>query len=65
VKEKSLTLLLEVGKTAIIVRYIRRQFLGDYNPIIEDEHRKKIEFQGKTLILSVLDAENLGFFFIS
>jgi len=44
-----------VGKSAITVQYVQGRFLVDYDPTIEDAHRKQVMIDGQTYILDILD----------
>jgi GTPase KRas len=44
-----------VGKSAFIIRFIQGNFVGDYDPTIEDSYRKEIEVNKKKCILDILD----------
>eukprot|EP01124_Arcella_intermedia_P024871 TRINITY_DN4293_c1_g2_i1.p2 TRINITY_DN4293_c1_g2~~TRINITY_DN4293_c1_g2_i1.p2 ORF type:complete len:188 (-),score=32.91 TRINITY_DN4293_c1_g2_i1:80-643(-) len=44
-----------VGKSAITIRFVQGVFVPKYDPYIEDCFRKTIDYQGKPLILEILD----------
>lgn len=44
-----------VGKSAITFRYTKKKFVSDYIPTIEDEHKTRIEMNGKLREISILD----------
>merc|ERR1719183_3388159 len=44
-----------VGKSAITLRYIEDRFVPDYDPTIEDMHKKEITIDGVPVVLEILD----------
>ncbi|KAI0049002.1 hypothetical protein FA95DRAFT_1490063 [Auriscalpium vulgare] len=44
-----------VGKSALTVRFIRNEFVENYDPTIEEEYRRTIEVDGELSWLEVLD----------
>jgi len=44
-----------VGKSAITLRFVNRQFEPRYDPTIEDRYQKILEYQGVPLVLEILD----------
>jgi small GTP-binding protein len=44
-----------VGKSAFVIRFIQGNFVEYYDPTIEDSYRKKIEVNGKSCVLDILD----------
>jgi len=44
-----------VGKTACIFRYIQSVFVADYDPTIEDCHRKQVEIDNEAAFLHIFD----------
>ena len=44
-----------VGKSAITFRYTKKKFISDYVPTIEDEHKTRVEINGKLREISILD----------
>ncbi|KAI0059198.1 hypothetical protein BV25DRAFT_1809429 [Artomyces pyxidatus] len=44
-----------VGKSALTVRFIRDEFVENYDPTIEEEYRRPIEVDGEHSLLEVLD----------
>lgn len=44
-----------VGKSAITVQYVQGRFLVDYDPTIEDAHRKQVVIDGQSWMLDILD----------
>lgn len=46
-----------VGKSALTVRFVSRQFIAEYDPTIEDSYRKTIRMPGakKDHLLELLD----------
>jgi len=44
-----------VGKTACIFRYIQSVFVADYDPTIEDCHRKQVEIDNEPVVLLIYD----------
>ncbi|KAA1467399.1 hypothetical protein DENSPDRAFT_832436 [Dentipellis sp. KUC8613] len=44
-----------VGKSALTVRYVRDEFVENYDPTIEEEYRRTIEVDGESYLLEVLD----------
>ncbi|EKM78569.1 hypothetical protein AGABI1DRAFT_114195 [Agaricus bisporus var. burnettii JB137-S8] len=44
-----------VGKSALTVRFIRDEFIENYDPTIEEEYRRAITVDGETSSLEVLD----------
>jgi len=44
-----------VGKSALTVRFMRDEFLENYDPTIQEEYRKTIEVDGELTWLEVLD----------
>jgi len=44
-----------VGKSAITIRFVNRQFEAKYDPTIEDRYQKVIEYQGIPCVLEILD----------
>ncbi|KAH7832023.1 Rap, Ras family GTPase [Monocercomonoides exilis] len=49
-----------VGKSSIVVRYIRDSFAESYDPTIEDAYKKHDEFEGKARILDILDTAGMA-----
>eukprot|EP00794_Sanderia_malayensis_P009634 gene9634-10622_t len=45
---------------ALLVRFLCRRYLGEYDPTIEDSYSKKVTVDGKTSIIEVLDTANKG-----
>lgn len=44
-----------VGKSALTVRFVRNEFVEHYDPTIEEEYRRTIEFNGVVSHLEVID----------
>ncbi|KAG2387461.1 hypothetical protein C9374_001793 [Naegleria lovaniensis] len=44
-----------VGKSALVIQFIMGQFIGEYDPTIEDSYRKQIEVDGEMALLDILD----------
>jgi len=44
-----------VGKSALTVRFIQGNFVEKYDPTIEDSYRKKVEVDGQSYMLDVMD----------
>jgi len=44
-----------VGKSAITLQFINRQFLTLYDPTIEDRYQKHLEYKGVQCMLEILD----------
>jgi len=44
-----------VGKTAITIRFVNRQFEAKYDPTIEDRYQKVIEYKNVPCVLEILD----------
>jgi small GTP-binding protein len=44
-----------VGKSAFVIKFFQGNFVDNYDPTIEDSYRKKIEVNGKSCILDILD----------
>eukprot|EP00028_Trichosphaerium_sp_Am-I-7-wt_P005352 CAMPEP_0168516682 /NCGR_PEP_ID=MMETSP0405-20121227/5553_1 /TAXON_ID=498012 /ORGANISM="Trichosphaerium sp, Strain Am-I-7 wt" /LENGTH=187 /DNA_ID=CAMNT_0008536451 /DNA_START=56 /DNA_END=616 /DNA_ORIENTATION=- len=44
-----------VGKSAITIRFVNRQFEAKYDPTIEDRYQKVIEYQTVPCVLEILD----------
>lgn len=44
-----------VGKTATAIQFVRRHFVVEYDPTIEDSYRKQLEVDHETLVVEVLD----------
>ncbi|KAF8274831.1 hypothetical protein EI94DRAFT_1768637 [Lactarius quietus] len=44
-----------VGKSALTVRFMRDEFVENYDPTIQEEYRKSIEVDGELTWLEVLD----------
>merc|ERR1712224_114665 len=44
-----------MGKSAITLRYIADRFAPDYDPTIEDMHKKETVIDGETITLKILD----------
>uniref|UniRef100_A0A6B2LLI5 Uncharacterized protein n=1 Tax=Arcella intermedia TaxID=1963864 RepID=A0A6B2LLI5_9EUKA len=44
-----------VGKSAITLQFINRQFLSLYDPTIEDRYQKHLEYKGIQCMLEILD----------
>jgi len=44
-----------VGKSATAIIYVTGQFVADYDPTIEDSHRKQVNIDGLTQMLDILD----------
>ncbi|KAK2946322.1 putative GTP-binding protein Di-Ras2 [Blattamonas nauphoetae] len=49
-----------VGKSSIVVRYIRDTFTESYDPTVEDSYQKPDEFDGKACILDILDTAGMA-----
>ncbi|KAA6377395.1 MAG: putative small Gprotein [Streblomastix strix] len=49
-----------VGKSSIVVRYIRDSFTDTYDPTIEDSYKKPDEFEGKARMLDILDTAGMA-----
>ena len=45
----------DVGKTSIILRYVKDEFYYDYCPILEDCYIKQISFENQELQVEILD----------
>lgn len=43
------------GKSAITIRYVSGNFVGKYDPTIEDSYRKQVEIDQQALVLDILD----------
>lgn len=44
-----------VGKSAITIRFVNRQFEAKYDPTIEDRYQKVIDYEGVPCVLEILD----------
>ena len=44
-----------VGKTALVLRFVSGHFLEEYDPTIEDLYTKKIDVNGSSILLEILD----------
>jgi len=44
-----------VGKSAVTLQFINRQFLTLYDPTIEDRYQKHLEYKGVQVMLEILD----------
>ena len=44
-----------VGKSAIILKFLRGKFITDYDPTIEETYRKDIIVDGKPFTISIID----------
>eukprot|EP01120_Amphizonella_sp_Union-15-10_P015714 TRINITY_DN8132_c0_g1_i1.p1 TRINITY_DN8132_c0_g1~~TRINITY_DN8132_c0_g1_i1.p1 ORF type:complete len:218 (-),score=45.25 TRINITY_DN8132_c0_g1_i1:20-673(-) len=44
-----------VGKSAITIQFVNRQFEAKYDPTIEDRYQKVIEYKGVHIFLEILD----------
>lgn len=44
-----------VGKSAILIQYVRGYFVENYDPTIEDNYQKTINFKDKTIQLKMYD----------
>jgi len=44
-----------VGKSALVIRYALGQFIEQYDPTIEDCHRKQVTLDGLTSVLDIVD----------
>jgi len=44
-----------VGKSAVTLQFINRQFMSLYDPTIEDRYQKHIEYKGVQCMLEILD----------
>jgi GTPase KRas protein len=44
-----------VGKSCLVLRVIMNEFVGDYDPTIEDNYRKQIVVDHKPLVLDIMD----------
>ncbi|KAJ5070000.1 ras gtpase [Anaeramoeba ignava] len=55
-KKKGKCLLIGVGKSSITMRFFENRFIEeDFDPFIEDEYRKIVDFNNKKILLRVLD----------
>lgn len=43
------------GKSAITIRYVAGNFVGKYDPTIEDSYRKQVEVDQEPVMLDILD----------
>jgi len=59
IRVPSLTILwlwgVGVGKSAVTLQFINRQFMSLYDPTIEDRYQKHIEYKGVQCMLEILD----------
>lgn len=44
-----------VGKSAVTLQFIRKEFIENYEPTIEDSYRAQVVVDGRTYILDILD----------
>jgi len=44
-----------VGKSALTVRFMRDEFVENYDPTIQEEYRRTVEVDGQHTMLEVLD----------
>ena len=44
-----------VGKSALTIQFIQSQFVGDYDPTIEDSYRKQVTIDGEICLVDILD----------
>ncbi|KAJ5069998.1 ras gtpase [Anaeramoeba ignava] len=44
-----------VGKSSIAIRFVEDKFIEEYDPTIEEEFRKEIDFNNKKILLRILD----------
>jgi len=44
-----------VGKSSLAIRFVKNQFVIDYNPTIEDSYRKTIQIDDSVAVIEVLD----------
>jgi len=44
-----------VGKSALTFRFMRDEFVENYDPTIEEEYRRPVEVDGQLILLEVLD----------
>ncbi|KAJ5069997.1 ras gtpase [Anaeramoeba ignava] len=44
-----------VGKSTSVIRFTHKIFIEEYDPTIEDEFRKEIDFNDKKILLRILD----------
>nr|AFZ78826.1 small GTP-binding protein [Coptotermes formosanus] len=51
-----------VGKSALTIQFVHGYFVEDYDPTIEDQYKKSIVVDGKTVQLNILDTAGQGEF---
>lgn len=44
-----------VGKSALTLQLVKQQFCEEYDPTIEDSHRKQVEIDGEVTMLEIFD----------
>uniref|UniRef100_A0A6B2LKI9 small monomeric GTPase n=1 Tax=Arcella intermedia TaxID=1963864 RepID=A0A6B2LKI9_9EUKA len=44
-----------VGKSALLIQWVRSEFVSDYDPTIEDTYRKQVSIDGLTCLLHLVD----------
>jgi len=44
-----------VGKSALTLQLVKQQFCEEYDPTIEDSHRKQVEIDGEVTLLEIFD----------
>jgi len=44
-----------VGKSALTVRFVRDNFIENYNPTIEEQYKRPIDYDGERFMLDILD----------
>lgn len=44
-----------IGKSALVLRFSKSDFLDYYEPTIEEEFEKRVTIQGRTIDVSILD----------
>mmetsp|Transcript_12280 Transcript_12280/g.13580 ORF Transcript_12280/g.13580 Transcript_12280/m.13580 type:complete len:194 (-) Transcript_12280:44-625(-) len=44
-----------VGKSALTIQFVQRQFITSYDPTVEDSYRKTVDLDGTPVVLDILD----------
>lgn len=44
-----------IGKSALVLRYVKSDFLSYYEPTFEEEFEKRVNIQGMDIDVSILD----------
>eukprot|EP01080_Neovahlkampfia_damariscottae_P001734 gene1734-503_t len=47
------------GKSTLVIKYTMNQLIDEYEPTVEDSHRKQVEVDGNQYILDILDTTGL------